>query len=375
MKKFTNVFTEANIIPTSKQQKSVTADIQPGNAYPGNGVTNHYTPVENILTNVRNLFCTRAGVVASIAEDGVSIKLNSTKFINKQEIQRVLYEPFNTSAFNNDMGIATYIQSQGLDKMTIVDLGQYSVVYFSPSDMPKQTSVPAPTQEIVGQTIAVENYVIIPEEMNQYNIFEAEIDTINEATDDDEEIQETTRKQIIEIIKSKDKVKAAKQLAVLIGNSIELPQDYYFAGVNMQNNEQAIALRWRYLKKRPHNKTTEIKRSLMYFFDLEKDGIWVGDFDKDAMFHLPKEVEDLIHNILDLVGAKETSDPCVWSLADAEEEVKKDDEKKDDEKKDDEKKDDEKKSDEKKDDEKKSDDKQDDNEDDKSRGDNSDSLL
>ena len=375
MKKFTNVFTEANIIPTSKQQKSVTADVQPGNAYPGNGVTNHYTPVENILTNVRNLFCTHAGVVASIAEDGVSIKLNSTKFINKQEIQRVLYEPFNTSAFNNDMGIATYIQSQGLDKMTIVDLGQYSVVYFSPSDMPKQTSVPAPTQEIVGQTIAVENYVIIPEEMNQYNIFEAEIDTINEATDDDEEIQETTRKQIIEIIKSKDKVKAAKQLAVLIGNSIELPQDYYFAGVNMQNNEQAIALRWRYLKKRPHNKTTEIKRSLMYFFDLEKDGIWVGDFDKDAMFHLPKEVEDLIHNILDLVGAKETSDPCVWSLADAEEEVKKDDEKKDDEKKDDEKKDDEKKSDEKKDDEKKSDDKQDDNEDDKSRGDNSDSLL
>ena len=370
MKKFTNVFTESNIIPTSKMQKSVTADVQPGNTYPGNGVTNHYTPVENILTNVRNLFCTRAGVVASIAEDGVSIKLNSTKFINKQEIQRVLYEPFNTSAFNYDTSIATYIQSQGLDKMTIVDLGQYQVVYFSPSDMPKQTSIPVPNKEVVGKEVK-ENNVIIPEEMLQYNIYEAEIDTLNEAVDEDEEIQETTRKQIIELIKAKDKVKAAKQFGILIGNHIELPQDYYFAGVNLQDNEQAIALRWRYLKKRPHNKTSEVKHSLMYFFDLEKDGIWIGDFDKDAMFKLPKEVDDLIHNILDIVGAKETSDPCVWSLADVEEETKKDDDKKDDknntDKNDEKSKDDSEKKDNK--------DESNDNEDDKSRGDNSDDLL
>ena len=45
----------------------------------GNGinrsVTNHYTPIQNILTNINNLFCSRLGIVATESEDSYSIKL------------------------------------------------------------------------------------------------------------------------------------------------------------------------------------------------------------------------------------------------------------------------------------------------------------
>lgn len=365
MKRFTNVFTEGNVLPTSQQQKSVTADVQPGNAYPGNGVSNHYTPIENILTNVRNLYATHLGVVASVAEDGVSLKLNSTKFVTKENVHKVIFgEVFNNSVYNRYMSLGAYITSQGLDKITLVELGQYIVVYFSPSDM-AQASVPASKpgandcDACVGCTCS---------EMLQYNIDEAEIDTITEGSDDDEEILDTTKKEIKEIIGNKDKVKAAKQLGVLIANHIELPQDYYFAGINVTNDGQAIALRWKYLKKRPHNKTTEIKRTLIYLFAPDdKEPIFVPDFDKETLFNMPEEVKKLIENILDLLGAKETNNPCIYTYDESADNEKKDDEKKDDKEED--------KKDEKSGDKKDNNDDED-SEDDSSRGeDDSNSLL
>lgn len=359
MKRFTNVFTEGNVFPTTSTQKSVTADVQPGNSYPGNGVTNHYTPIENILINVRNLYSTHLGIVASIAEDGVSLKLNSTKFVTKQNVNKVLFgEWFDNSVYNHSMSLGSYIQSQGLDKITLVELGQYIVVYFSPSDM-MQVSVPCSNpganddDACVGCTCT---------EMLQFGIDDAELDTITEASDDDEEILDITKKEIKDILVSKDKVKAAKQLAVLIGNHVELPQDYYFAGINISNDGQAIALRWKYLKKRPHNKTSEVKRTLIYFFEPDsKEPIWIGDFAKDVMFSLPDEVKKLIENILDVIGAKKTNDPCVYVY----DETKQDDEDKTDNK--DEDKD-------SKESDKKDNNDEEDTEDDSSRGD-SDDLL
>ena len=38
---------------------------QPGNQITKTGVTNHYTRIQNILTNVKNLFCLLLGVVAA----------------------------------------------------------------------------------------------------------------------------------------------------------------------------------------------------------------------------------------------------------------------------------------------------------------------
>ena len=334
MKRFTSVFTEGNAFPTTSTQKSVTADIQPGNAYPGNGVANHYTPIENILINVRNLYSTHLGIVASIAEDGVSLKLNSTKFVTKENVNKVLFgEWFDNSVYNHSMSLGSYIQSQGLDKVTLVELGQYIVVYFSPSDM-MQVSIPASKpgandkDACVGCTCT---------EMLQFGIDDAEIDTIIEAADDDEEILDATKKEIKEILASKDKVKAAKQLGVIIGNHVELPQDYYFAGINIANDGQAI------------------------------EPIWVGDFDKDTMFTLPDEVKKLIENILDIIGAKKTNDPCVFVYDDSKQD---DEDKKDDKDKEEDNKEEDKKS----NDDKKDKDDEEDVENDSSR-DESDDLL
>ena len=81
MKSFKQVFNEG----------CTTADVQPGNAYSNTGVTNHLTPVGNIVTQIRNLFSPLTGIVASVGEDGFSVKLNSSKFISKDEVSKVLY--------------------------------------------------------------------------------------------------------------------------------------------------------------------------------------------------------------------------------------------------------------------------------------------
>ena len=64
-----------------------------GNALVNTGVTNHYTPVQNILTNINNLFCVRLSVVGTVAEDGVSIKLTSSKFISQKAVDEILNWP------------------------------------------------------------------------------------------------------------------------------------------------------------------------------------------------------------------------------------------------------------------------------------------
>ena len=87
----------------------------------------------------------------------------------------------------------------------------------------------------------------------------------------------------IEIINSKDKVKAAKQLELLVAQEMELPREYYFAGVKSKDGDESIALRWKYVKKRPHNKSSEVTRSLMNIFDMSKEGIWIQDYVKDSL--------------------------------------------------------------------------------------------
>ena len=57
----------------------LTSDVNPGNSV-DLGVTNHLTPINNILTNVRNLY-SDVDIVAAVAEDGVSIKVHSSRFV------------------------------------------------------------------------------------------------------------------------------------------------------------------------------------------------------------------------------------------------------------------------------------------------------
>lgn len=272
-----------------------TSDVNQGNSTLNTGVTNHLTPIGNIVTNVKNLFAIHLGVVASVAEDGVSIKLNSSYFTDDAAIRKILYN----SEIVRDTCLYDYIISQGLTLMKIVNVGQFCVVYFCPTDIASAEPGAEPEAQNLPCT-------------EQYN-FEAEmINIIRE--DDDEELEDITKKKLEEIFSSKDKVKGAKQLELLVTQQIELPRNYYFAGVKDKSGNESIALRWKYTKRAGKNQTTEVTKSLINIYDNTKDGVFVADFDDKSMFKLPSEVETLIKNILEFIGAEETNDKCVYSL-------------------------------------------------------------
>ena len=110
----------------------VTADKNLGNKL-DLGVTNHYTPVENIVTNVKNLFCAMLGIVASVGEDGVSVKLHSSQFVSEKNVYDRLY-----NVMYNSQSLYSYITQQGLSVVKLVQVGQYYVVYFCPADIKQQ---------------------------------------------------------------------------------------------------------------------------------------------------------------------------------------------------------------------------------------------
>lgn len=291
MKTFSNFVKNIN-------ENCTTSDVNPGNGI-GLGVTNHLTPVQNIVTNLRNLFTPVNGVVATVAEDGFSVKLHSSKFINKEETEKFLF----AQVYQNQ-SLYSYIVAQGLDNMKMINLGQYIVVYFGPKDIKAAN----PGEEPNTCSIACK-------EMLEMNITEAEMMKINES-DDDEELEQVAKANLRAIIASQDKVKAAKQFAILVGQQLTLPQDYYFAGVKSQDGDESIALRWKYIKRKPHNKSVEITHSLMNIFGDGEDAIWIGDFDNNAKFLLPEDVKELIESILELLGATKTDDPCVYKITD-----------------------------------------------------------
>ena len=338
MRNFTQLFESAK-----------TTDKQPGNDLQNTGVTNHYTPIENVLTNIKNLFCSRLGVVASIGEDNVSIKLQSTKFVDEQSINAVLYEQLDR--FTN---LASYIMQQGLDKMTKINLGMYYVVYFSPSDV--KTAKDPQTME--------PNAILVPKEVKESVLDEFEFTTIIKEDDEEEEIKNVTLEKVLELVDSKDKVKAAKQLELLVAQEVELPREFYFAGIKFKNGEEAIALRWKYTKKLPTGQSTESVRSIMHIFGKGDKAIWVQDFDKESIVQLPEEVKKLIESILDMLEADKTDDPAIFKLT-GERKEREDNKDKDKEDKDEDSKDE---------DSKDKNSNNDDDEDDDSRGDNSDDV-
>lgn len=325
------------------------------------GVTNHYTPVQNILTNINNLFCVRLSIAASIGEDGISIKLSSSKFTNERAVDDLLYANLYNDV-SSQSSLYTYITSQGLTKISKINLGGgYWVVYFSPDDI-KTAESPA---ELAAQNM--------PAEALESMLAEFEYTSIIKEDDGEEEMKSQTVEKVLELLDGPDKVKAAKQLELLVSNEISLPREYYFSAIKFKTGEEAIALRWKYTKKMPFGKaegdgdyketTVENTRSIMHIFGKGEKAIWVQDFAEDSLVELPDEVKKLIESILDILEANKTDDPAIFSLTGErkEREDKKDDN--DDEDKD------------KDNDSADQDDKDDDSEDDDSRGDKSDDLL
>lgn len=356
MKKFTSLFENF----TEKNN---------GNDMLKTSVTNHYTPVQNILTNINNLFCCRLSIAATVAEDGLSIKLTSSKFGNEKAIDELLNWPLYADVNYQQSTLSAYIQSQGLTKITKINLGSYWVVYFSPTDI-KNAENP--------ETMAKESCPF-PTEAHESLLDEFEMTSVIKEDDNEEEMKSATVEKVLELLDGPDKVKAAKQLELLVANEIQLPREFYFAAVKFKSGEEAIALRWKYTKKMPFGKgdkdgeykeiTIENTRSIMHIFGKGDQAIWVQDYDKDALVQLPDDVKKLIDNILDLLEADKTDNPAVFKLTGERKERDTDEDNQNKDK-------DEKKNDDSLGDDDKKDKKEDsDDEDDDSRGDKSDDLL
>ena len=309
---------------------------QPGNQLNKTGVTNHYTPIQNILTNVKNLFCLLLGVVAEVGEDNVSLKLSSSQFVSKQKTEEILWRAMYNDVFTyGTSSLYGYITSQGLPTVTFINLGGYYVVYFSPNDI---KTAQDPNKMALNA---------MPEAANESMLDEFEIGTFIKEDDSEEEMKSETVSKVLELLDGPDKVKAAKQLELLVSKEIQLPREYYFSAIKFKSGEEAIALRWKYTKKMPFGKadgdgeyketTVENTRSLMHIFGKGEKAIWVQDFDEDSLVELPEEVKKLIQSILDLLEAGETDNPSVFSLTGERKERKDDEGNEDDDNKDDDK--------------------------------------
>ncbi len=276
----------------------------PGNAL---GVTNHYTPVQNIVTNIANLFCVRLSIVATVAEDGLSVKLTSSKFTSPEAINDIINTPLYSDVNYQQSNLNSYIMAQGLTKMSLVNLGGYYVVYFSPADI-KGASTTG------GECPCCS--CPCPCEAKESVLDEFEISQIIKEDEEETEIESEQIKEIIELLNDGDKVKAAKKLDELVAKKMELPDEYYFTGVKFKDGEEAIALRWKYTKKLPHGATVDAVRSLIHIFGSGENAIWVQDFDKESIVKLPDEVKKMIENILEILNAEKTDDPSIFNISD-----------------------------------------------------------
>ena len=311
-----------------------------------NGVTNHYTPVQNILTNIKNLFCQLLGVYAEVAEDGFSIKLSSVQFTSEQKTSEILHRSMYNDVFSyGTSSLEGYIMSQGLRKVTLINLGSYYVVYFSPEDIIAAQSPINMENNVKGYTSVGEysgECCPNPCEMKESLYDEFELCYLNEKEDNSNNSNDNSGDQnnndsssdepnntdnssndnsnsdsddkISEILNSEDKVKAAKQLEIIISQKIQLSREFYFTAIKFKNEDEAIALRWKYDKKLPNGKSTENVRSIMHIFGTGENAIWVQDYAKDSIVELPKEIKKLIENVLKILGAKSTNDPAIFNL-------------------------------------------------------------
>ena len=291
------------------------------------------------------MFCQLLGVYAEVAEDGFSIKLSSVQFTSEQKTSEILHRAMYNDVFS--YGTSTlegYIMSQGLRKVTMINLGSYYVVYFSPEDI--KAAQPPISMENNAKGYSCEDEYSgeccpSPCEMKESLYDEFELSYLkeddqngsNDNSDDqnnnddssndkdsntDNSSNDNSKKesddQISEILNNKDKVKAAKQLEILISQKINFPREFYFTAIKFKNEDEAIALRWKYDKKLPTGKSTENIRSIMHIFGTGENTIWVQDYAKDSIVELPKEIKKLIDNVLKILGAESTDDPAIFNL-------------------------------------------------------------
>lgn len=261
-------------------------DSNPGNSLDCLGVSNHYTPINNILIAIRNLICCRLGIIAEPGEDEVSIKLHSSRFIDEESINAMLYDKIDRFT-----SLDSYIRMQGLTKRTIVDLGSYKVVYYSPEDI-KQAENPevmaqVPDVDIEPTTECLKNIKTILEEQ-----------------------QDNDKVDWVEILGNEDKNVAAALFLDKIKNKIDLPENYYIKATKDANDNKCVAIRKKYEFRKPFDEKIEKVKSIINIYS--PDNIWVSGY-QDCIT-LSDTDSRIIEKVLNLINAQKTDDNCIFTL-------------------------------------------------------------
>lgn len=251
------------------------------------GVMNHYTPIDNIIINTRNIFGALLGLVITKGEDGMSLKIQSHNFTNPEVTRNILYN----SSFDGYTYLYSYIQNQGLQGFKILDLGTQCIAYFFPVD-------------VAGCDACCK-------EMTEARIYECEMIAENQEV----ELEDHTKEELAEIINNPNKVKGANDFANRIQEVVTLPEDMYIKATKDIDGHESISLRYKTVKRRPFGGKMDCVTSLMNIYSTGPNAIWVDAFLNKDLYS--EEIIDIIDNILQFIGAEKTQDDAVWNIPDA----------------------------------------------------------
>lgn len=266
------------------------------------GVMNHYTPIDNIIINTRNIFGALLGLVVSKGEDGISLKIQSSSFTNPEVTRNILYN----STFDGHTYLYTYIMNQGLRGLKILDLGSTCIAYFFPNDLAED---PCSNDACCGCR-----------EMKESRIIECELATIEESSvneDQEVELEDRTKEELAEIINNNNKVKGAADFVNKMANVITLPENMYIKATKDIDGHESISLRYKTVKRRPFGGKMDSVTSLMNIYCTGANAVWVDAFLNKGLYD--DDVINVINSILQFIGAEETSDEAVWNIPDGNE--------------------------------------------------------
>ena len=266
------------------------------------GVMNHYTPIDNIIMNTRNIFGALLGLVVSKGEDGISLKIQSSSFTNPEVTRNILYN----STFDGHTYLYTYIMNQGLRGLKILDLGSTCIAYFFPNDLAED---PCSNETCCGCR-----------EMKESRIIECELATIEESSVNEEqevELEDRTKEELAEIINNSNKVKGATDFVNKMANVITLPENMYIKATKDIDGHESISLRYKTVKRRPFGGKMDSVTSLMNIYCTGANAVWVDAFLNKGLYD--DDVINVINSILQFIGAEETSDEAVWNIPDGNE--------------------------------------------------------
>lgn len=273
------------------------------------GVTNHLTPVDNIVTNVRNFFSSQLSMVVTKAEDNFSLKCTSSLWHSEEDVRNAIY----TNVWNDRTSLFSYVSMQGLSCIKIVPVGEEYFLYFCPSDIKQSYGYNCTCDNESCESLPK----IACHEQKQLHLGDVEYNQFGEIKEDawqpDQEIEDTTKKDIRQLLASNDKVKAAKAFAEILKQNMRMPENYYITAVRDEDGNESVALRYKHDVRKPFGKTATVTKTLVNIYGLGDNGIWVNDADNPN--GMDQELKGVIDDMLGFIGVRRTGDACCFTIA------------------------------------------------------------